>query len=176
MRAGKTPDFKLYRNEELVGYCELKSPRDDWIFEFPMDMMPGDNRVEIRRDPAAHNLADHVGKAAAQFDAVNPDRKVPNILVFVSHARLRGPSDLAMAIAGVPMPNAGVAFLLLDEQHKGNSERMWKRQKQLWDDARRIDLVVWVDAHNGSCEFIRLQGAKKLDGALKLMGLTDNVR
>ena len=81
----KNPDFKLYNDGNLIGYCEVKSPRDDWVFDFPEDLQPGEHRVELRRDPAAVNLADHVGKAAAQFDAVNPDRQVPNILVLVSH-------------------------------------------------------------------------------------------
>jgi hypothetical protein len=75
------------------------------VFDFPDDLQPAEQRVEVRRDPAALNLANHISKAAEQFDAVNPDRKVPNILVLVSHARLRGPPDLHMAIAGVPMPN-----------------------------------------------------------------------
>src|SRR5579872_1448344 len=29
---GKTPDFKLIKESKLCGYCELKSPRDDWIW------------------------------------------------------------------------------------------------------------------------------------------------
>jgi len=63
----KNPDFKLYKDGNLIGYCEVKSPRDDWVFDFPEDLQPGEHRVELRRDPAAVNLADHVGKAAAQF-------------------------------------------------------------------------------------------------------------
>src|SRR3954468_25021137 len=30
-RSGKTPDFRLIENGELVGLCEVKSPRDDWL-------------------------------------------------------------------------------------------------------------------------------------------------
>src|SRR5271156_6090175 len=102
MRAGKTPDFKLFKDGKLCGYCELKSPRDDWVFDFPNDLATDEPRVEVHKDPAAHNLARNIGKAAAQFAAVNPQRALPNILVLVSHARLRGPTDLHMAIAGVP--------------------------------------------------------------------------
>lgn len=78
MTGRKTPDFKLLKDGKLVGYCELKSPRDDWIFETPADLTPGEIRGEARRNPAAHNLARNIGKAAAQFDSVNPDRQLPN--------------------------------------------------------------------------------------------------
>jgi hypothetical protein len=40
MAKGKTPDFKLMKGGELRGYCELKSPRDDWVFEFPGNIEP----------------------------------------------------------------------------------------------------------------------------------------
>jgi large subunit ribosomal protein L30 len=68
----KNPDFRLYKDGRLVGYCEVKSPRDDWVFDFAEDLKPGEHRVDIRRDPAAFNLVDHIGKAAEQFGAVNP--------------------------------------------------------------------------------------------------------
>jgi hypothetical protein len=55
----------------LKGYCELKSPRDDWIFAIPKDLKPGEIRKESREDPTPHALARVIGKAAAQFDAVN---------------------------------------------------------------------------------------------------------
>src|SRR5262245_42661903 len=29
----RTPDFKVMRNGNLVAYCEVKSPRDDWLDE-----------------------------------------------------------------------------------------------------------------------------------------------
>lgn len=75
-------------------------PGDDWIFAIPKDLKPGEIRKESREDPTAHALARVIGKAAAQFDAVNPDHVQPNILVIVSHARLRGPTDLHLAIGG----------------------------------------------------------------------------
>ena len=30
-----TPDFKIFKDGTLAGFCEVKSPRDDWTFEFP---------------------------------------------------------------------------------------------------------------------------------------------
>jgi hypothetical protein len=42
MAEGKTPDFKLMKESVLRGYCELKSPRDDWVFELPASIKPGE--------------------------------------------------------------------------------------------------------------------------------------
>jgi hypothetical protein len=155
----KNPDFKLYKDGKLVACCEVKFPRDDWVLDFPEDLQPGEHRVELRRDPAAVNLAEHIEKAAEQFEAVSPDRSVPNILVLFNHARRRGPRDLRMAITGVPMPDGQPAFLLLDERHRDNPEKMWKKQKKLRDDARRIDVIVWIDARTGGCQFIQVKDA-----------------
>jgi hypothetical protein len=142
----KSTDFKLTKNGVLKGYCELKSPRDDWIFAIPKDLKPGEVRKESREDPTAHALARAIGKAAAQFDAVNPDHLLPNILVIVSHARLRGPTDLHLAIGGMPMPDGSRRFLLVDPNEK-DFKKAFEKQKKLWDDARNIDLFYWVDAH-----------------------------
>lgn len=68
---GKTPDFKLMKGSELCGYCELKSPRDDWIFEFPDDIKPGDSVIRTRPSPTSNNLARQIESAVEQFDAVN---------------------------------------------------------------------------------------------------------
>jgi ribosomal protein L30 len=106
----KSPDFKVIKNGELKGYCELKSPRDDWIFAVPKDLKAGEIREESREDPTAHALARVIGKAAAQFDAVNPDHAQPNILVIMSHARLRGPTDLHLAIGACRCPMAAAGF------------------------------------------------------------------
>jgi hypothetical protein len=48
LKKGKTPDFKLYKDGQLCGYCELKSPRDDLFFERPE---PGDACVYRKLRP-----------------------------------------------------------------------------------------------------------------------------
>lgn len=96
----KTPDFKLLKDGALRAYCEIKSPTDGDLFDFPDDLAPDEIRVEVRKDPAIFNLARHIAKAAKQFEAVNRDRAHPNILVIVNHARRKGPADLRMALEG----------------------------------------------------------------------------
>lgn len=156
----KTPDFKVMKNGELKGYCELKSPRDDWIFAVPKDLKPGEIREENREDATAHALARVIGKAAAQFDAVNPDHAQPNILVIMSHARLRGPADLQLAIGGLAVPNGDRLFLPVDPNEK-NFQRAWEKQQKLWDDARKIDLFYWIDSHTKTlCHVINKDGLR----------------
>lgn len=142
----KTPDFKLTKDGDLKGYCELKSPRDDWIFAIPKDLKSGEIRKESREDPSAQALARVIGKAAAQFGAVNLDHVQPNILVIVSHARLRGPTDLHLVIGGMPMHDGSRQFLLVDP-NENDFKKAFEKQKKLWEDARKIDLFYWVDAH-----------------------------
>ncbi len=157
----KSPDFKLMKDGELKAYCELKSPRDDRVFAVPKDLKPREIRQEVRENVAAHALARVIEKAAAQFDAVNPDHAHPNILVIVSHARLRGPKDLHLAIAGLPVPGGGTGFLLVDPNEK-DFKKAWEKQRKLWDDARKIDLFYWIDAHTKTVRHvINNDGAKR---------------
>jgi large subunit ribosomal protein L30 len=82
LKAGKTPDFKLLNDGIFCGYCEMKSPRDDFILKTPP---PGG--VAVRRNlPFYRKLGSHIKYAAEQFEAENSDHAYPNILVFVNHA------------------------------------------------------------------------------------------
>jgi ribosomal protein L7/L12 len=134
---GKTPDFKLMRGTELCGYCELKSPRDDWVFEFPDDIKPGEAVTETRSSPTSNNLARQIESAVEQFDAVNLDHKLPNVLAIVNHAAGRTISDLHTTVTGIQVPDGPRLYALKPD-----------RQKQIWKAARRVDLFLWIDAQN----------------------------
>jgi ribosomal protein L30 len=124
----KGPDFKIMKGQELVAYCELKSPRDDWVLE----PVQGEN-PETRRDPFYRNLANHIETALMQFDAVNPDHAVPNVVVFVNHALDKDRRDLRMVFEGVPVPS-------------GKPIPVVAKEEQMQDAAKRIDLFFWIDA------------------------------
>lgn len=163
---GKTPDFKLLKDDALRAYCEVKSPTDGDLFDFPAELAPDEIRVEVRKDPALFNLARHITKAGKQFEAINPDRKHPNILVIVNHARRKGPADLRLALEGFRAPDGGRLFPLVSEKDK------WEVQKDLWEAARSIDLYVWVDPRKRTCQTFRPAGAKRLIEACELLGLS----
>jgi hypothetical protein len=160
MAKGKTPDFKLMKGAELCGYCELKSPRDDWIFEFPDDIKPGESFTEMRPSPTSNNLARQIISAAEQFDAINPDHKLPNVLVLVNHAAGRTRSDLHVTLGGIPVPGAPHLFTLKPDH-----------QKEVWKAARRIDLFLWVDPQTRSCQPLSANDAIHRAAACDLLGI-----
>jgi large subunit ribosomal protein L30 len=162
----KTPDFKLLKDGALRAYCEMKAPTDGGIFDIPDDLKPGEIRAEVRKDPAIFNLARHIAKTAKQFEAANPDRAHPNILVIVNHARRKGPADLRMALEGIRAPDGGRFFPLVNDVDK------WEVQKGVWEAARSIDLYVWVDPKKRTWQAFRPAGAKRLAEACDLLGLT----
>jgi ribosomal protein L30 len=125
----KTPDFKLFKDGALRAYCEMKAPADGDVFDFPDDLAPGEVRVEVRKDPAIFNLAAHIAKSAKQFEAVNPDRTHPNILVIVNHGRRKGPADLRMALEGIRAPNGQRFYPLVNDQDQWRSSTAFGQRR-----------------------------------------------
>jgi large subunit ribosomal protein L30 len=162
----KTPDFRLLKDGTLRAYCEMKAPTDGDLFDFPNDLALDEIRVEVRKDPAILNLARHIAKAAKQFEAANPDRGHPNILVIVNHARRKGPADLRMALEGIRAPDGRRFFPLV------NDADQWKVQQGVWEAARCIDLYVWVDPQKRTWQAFRPAGAPRLAEACDLLGIS----
>jgi hypothetical protein len=156
----KTPDFKLTKGSELCGYCELKSPRDDWVFEFPDDFKPGESVTETRPSPTSNNLARQIESAVEQFDAANPDHKLPNVLVIVNHAPGRTRSDLHVTLTGIQVPDGPRLFTLKPE-----------RQKQIGEAARRVDLFLWIDPEKCTCQHAYPADAVHREAACALLGI-----
>jgi large subunit ribosomal protein L30 len=154
-----TPDFKILKDGVLAGYCEVKSPRDDRAFE-PQNPKPGEIFMKKRMNPAAKNLERQISDAVEQFDSVNPDHALPNVLIIANHAIGRDPANLQMLIEGVPMPDGSKVPML-----PGG------RQREVRQKARRIDLIVWIDVANQTCVCIRPIGASHLADACDLFGI-----
>lgn len=156
LKAGKRPDFKLLKDGNLVAFCEFKSPRDDFVFE-----APGRDGFAIRKNlPFYRKLGSHIRRAAEQLETVNPDHKLPNIMVFVNHAPDIARRDLLATIAGLPVPGGWPLFMLSP-----------KMQAQVTEAARHIDLFLWIDAEKGTCQHLSVSGAAHETAALELLGL-----
>lgn len=114
-------------------------------------------------NPAGKNLAVQICSAVEQFNSVNPDHKLPNVLVIVNHAIGKDRANLHTLLAGVPMPD-------------GSKVPVFKpgRQMEVWEKARRIDLFFWIDAGNGTCEHAKPAGALRLAAACALFGIDPN--
>jgi large subunit ribosomal protein L30 len=157
LRRGKTPDFKLVKHGSLRAYCELKSPRDDFIFELPQD------GSAIRENlPFHRKLGSHIRYAAQQFDAVNPNRALPNILAFVNHSPDIARRHIHATVAGLPGPDGRPIFML--------SRKM---QEQVLNAARKIDLFLWIDVPRRTYQHVSVNGAVHQAAALDLLGLTN---
>ena len=149
---GETSDFKLLKDAAVCGYCEMKSPRDDYIFENPE---PGE--MAIRKDLPFHvKLGRHIRKAALQFAAVSPDHSHPNILAFVNHAPDIERRDLHLTVAGLPAGDGKRVFMLCR-----------KLQEQVLDAAREIDLFLWIDAEKGTFQHVSGAQRRPASGGLR---------
>jgi large subunit ribosomal protein L30 len=158
LNRGKTPDFKLMKDGELVGYCELKSLFDPAVLEDP----PEGEMVVRRNLPFYRKLGQNVRAAVEQLNAKNPGHDKPNVVVFVSHTSEIERKDLIATIAGLPLPDGKPLFML------GR-----KMQGQVCDAARKIDLIIWIDATSGTCQHLTVADAKHRAAALALFGLPD---
>ncbi len=105
-RKTKTPDFRLRRGHEVVGFCEVKSPQDIFVeraglavAEAPAGQIGG----VIERDHTSRQyrcLDRAARKAAGQLRAANPAHSVPNILMIVNRDSRSLYDDFAEAITG----------------------------------------------------------------------------
>ena len=157
---GKTPDFKLVKESKLCGYCELKSPRDDWVFESPDKIEVGEPVLEMRHSPTSNNLARQIMNAVDQLNAINLDHGLPNVLVLVNHAVGRTRSDLHVTLAGIPVPGGPQLFTLkLDHQ------------KEVSEAARHVDLFLWVDPAERSWQPLYANDAVHRETVCSLFGV-----
>ncbi len=139
MRAGKTPDFRILRGSDLFAYCEVKSPRDEWLDEQLHEAEPGTIVGSVRNDPIFNRLSKMIKNAAKQFDAVNSDRTVPNILAIVNHDDSSYPGDLIETLTGMFHAEDGSRHPTLQRVSEG----------RIGEAKYRIDLYVWIDGTTG---------------------------
>jgi len=134
-RRGKTPDFRVYRGEEFQFYCEVKSiARDNWL-DSQLQAAPKESIVGgVRNDPVYNRLTDDIHQAAKQFDAVNPEDKVPNVLVFVNHDSICDRQDLIGVLTGNFVTEDGSAHRVYAKFSEGRIKR----------DKSRIHLYCWL--------------------------------
>ena len=136
MRAGKTPDFRVSRNDEFQFYCEVKSsPADRWLDrQFNVDA-PGDLVGGVRNDPIFNRLTSDIHEALKQFDAVNENQKHPNVLALVNHDDMCGFNDLLAILTGNFYANDGTVHPIYRQFSHGRIE----------DEKGKVHLFVWLD-------------------------------
>lgn len=133
--AGHTPDFRVYYEAKLVAYCELKSPRDEWIDQQFEAVQPASIVGGHRNDPTFNRIRRLTRKAADQFRAVNMDRTVPSALVFVNHDEAAAFGDMLETFTGLFYASDGSRHVTLP--HVASS---------LERDLAHIDICIWISS------------------------------
>ena len=140
LRSGKTPDFRVYRADELVFYCEAKHiQKDGWLNRQMEESQPGELVGGLRKDPIFNRLAEHIHKSSQQFAAVNPSRKFANVLVLVNSDQICGFPDLLAVLTGNFYVEGGGAEPIYRNISEG----------RIRDEKKTIDLYVWFNEWKG---------------------------
>jgi hypothetical protein len=147
--AGRSADLLILKNGVLEAYCELKSPRDEWLDKLldlakPCQIVGGG-----REDPIFKKIRKHANKASKQFEAVNSNRIKPNILVFINHDDISNFDDLRETFTGL--------FYAADGTRHAT---MLDMAASLERAKSQIDLCVWINGKSRKVEgFFFNQGA-----------------
>lgn len=135
---GKTPDYRVYINGELKFYCEVKNAqKDKWLDDKLEKAGLGEIVGGLRKDPVFNRLSAHIHKARKQFEAVNREENLPNVLAFYNEDEQSGFLDLLAVATGNFFAEGGAVFPI----YKNFSEGRIKT------DVEKIHLFIWIDAH-----------------------------
>lgn len=132
--ASRSADLRVLQNGVLVAYCELKSPRDEWLDKLLDRAKPCQVVGGGRDDPVFKKIRKHANKASQQFEVTNPKRAVPNVLVFVNHDDVSDFGDLRETFTGLFHTADGSRHpTMLDMAASLNRAKT------------QIDMCVWID-------------------------------
>jgi hypothetical protein len=91
----KTPDFKVFKEKQLVFYCEVKSKDEErWLEDLMRQASPRHLAGTLGEDPVSFRLRTYVTQAAQQCSASNPDHRVPNVLAILNDDEATAFEDL----------------------------------------------------------------------------------
>jgi hypothetical protein len=140
MRRGKTPDFRAFKGNDFVLYCESKHLQyDEWLENQLKTAKPLEIVGGLRHDPIFNRLADRIHDATKQFGAVNHDHEFPNVLVFTNSDTHCGFPDLLGLLTGNFYAEGGGIEPIYKEVSEGRI-----REEKL-----TIDLYVWLNEWKG---------------------------
>ena len=132
MRARKTPDRRVYRDRALLFLLEVKEvAADEWL--------GGE-----RSDPRFNRLSADVHEAVKQFDSVNPDRQLPNVLAFVNRDSMCDSRDLLGVLTGYALTTEGEKLALYEKYSLG----------RIREERFRVDTYLWLEETGTSQVFL----------------------
>jgi hypothetical protein len=134
IRCGKTPDFRVFRNNEFVMFCEAKHLQcDDWLDKPSENATSGEIVDGVRADPIFNRLMNHVHEAVKRFASVNPKHEHPNTLFLANSHRVSDVLDLIAVLDGMFRVGSGVREPIYTRDSEG----------QIRKDKFTVDLFIW---------------------------------
>ncbi len=132
----KTPDFRVFKGNKLVFFCEVKTvSRDQWLDQQIKAAPPLTIVGNAREDPVFNRLSKKIHEAAQQFDAVNPDLEYPNVLAFLNYDNSCNISYLFNVISGYFFAEGGKKYPIYSRFSGG----------RIREEKFRIHLYIWID-------------------------------
>lgn len=163
-RSGKTPDFRVLVSDRLVAYCEVKSVvRDAWQDRLLAKAAPGEIVGELRNDPVFNRLTNDIHTAVQQFDAVNPDYALPNILGLVNHDKGCNFVDLLAVLTG-NFYGTEYALPIYSQFSEG----------RIKDEKSRIHAYIWLDDFRPMRVLFTRTHSEHNTSLCKLLGFNDD--
>jgi len=132
LRQGKTPDRRVYRANELVFFLEVK------------EVAAGDWLGGERADPRFNRLTADIHDAVKQFDSVNADREVANVMAFVNRDSMCGPLDLYGVLTGDALATDSSRLRIYGKYASG----------RIQSEKFRVDAYLWFDEQKAFKVFV----------------------
>jgi hypothetical protein len=134
IRRCKTPDFRVFRNNEFVMFCEAKHLHcDDWLYKRLDNAASGQIVGGVRADPIFNRLTNHVHEAVKQFTSVNPKHEHPNMLFLANSDRVSDVLDLIAVLDGMFSDQSGVREPICPQYSEGRARK----------EKFTVDLFIW---------------------------------
>ncbi|WP_160032195.1 hypothetical protein [Paenibacillus sp. An7] len=132
----KTPDFKVYRDNKLVFYCEEKT-------------IDNDDFEGCKNDSTYNAITRQFHNAAKQFESINSNNEVPNVLAIVNLDSLKEYHDLFISLTGHAMLDNG-NYLKIRTVNDYTKKDMNYINLCLWFDKDTFKNFLWRDDKENS--------------------------
>lgn len=142
LKGGKTPDFRVFKDDSQVFYCEVKMiAKDQWLNNQLQNSKPGEIVGGSRNDPIFNRISDDIHQAYKQFQSVNAGWHVPNVLAFVNHDNSCSKNDLIEVLTGNFYASDGTVHPTMKRVSEG----------RIKEEKRFISLYIWMQNGKSSC-------------------------
>lgn len=163
-KKSKTPDFRVFKEDKFVFFCEVKTiNQDTWLEKLIMKAPPGRLVGGSRNDPRFNRISNKIYEASQQFEAINPDSEYPNVLIFVNHDDLCGIRDLHSVTTGQFFAEGGTLHSIYTKYSEG----------RIKEEKFKIHIYIWLDdfKDNGEFYYFNIADKKHLENLCSLFGI-----